>query len=281
MARNCGRFLTFGQMYHHTAIPLPLAFVTGILMVLSCKQPDQPVATTTPDASGAQAGQARGPFDLRGQWINQDYLVALTRTRSPRKAQEGIGEVFLILPDSLDGTASLHYNFHEVLAGLRIGLTDDGFRLDDPEGMRGTAPAYSVKRSDDDRIMLNGKTFTRIKVSMDDQLPRVLERVMFDGMYTLPNGQRVTFDMDGRVRGLAGFRVYKPQLDYFDAGLQVDQVALGTSPDDMKRYGFAFRKDKLTIYALKCKTFDKASGQCVDVAFGEALYTLERHHAIE
>jgi len=269
-------------MNRHTTILLPLAFMTGILMVLSCKQPDQPVsATTPPGASGADAGQARGPFELHGQWISQDYVDVLTRTGSPRKAQEGSEEVFLILPDSLDGTAAMHYNFHEVLDGLRIGLTDEGFRLDDPQGILGKGPSYSVKPAAADRITLNGKTFTRIEVSMDDQLPRVLERVLFDGMYLLPNGQRVTFDKDGRVRGLAGFKVYRPQLDYFDAGLQVDQVALGTSPDDMKRYGFAFRRDKLTIYALKCKTFDKASGQCVDVAFGDILYTLERHHAVE
>src|SRR5690606_6581646 len=69
MPRNCGRFLTFGEMNRHTTILLPLAFMTGILMVLSCKQPDQPVsATTPPGASGADAGQARGPFELHGQW---------------------------------------------------------------------------------------------------------------------------------------------------------------------------------------------------------------------
>jgi hypothetical protein len=269
-------------MYHRNAIPLPLVCVTMLLMIFSCKQPDQPVTATTPaDASGTQDGQARGPFDLRGQWISQAYLDDLTRTGSPRKAQEGSEEVFLILPDSLDGTAALHYNFHEVMDGLRIRLTDIGFTLSDPEGMRGTGPAYSLKKLDADRIALNDKPFGRIEVSMNDQIPRVLERVLFDGMYQLPNGQRVTFDQDGRVRGLAGFKLYRPQLDYFDAGLQVDQVALGTSPDDMKMYGFAFRKDKLTIYALKCKTFDKPSGQCVDVAFGEALYTLARHHAVE
>jgi hypothetical protein len=269
-------------MYHRTAIPLSLACVTIFLMILSCKQPDQPVSATTPtDASGTQDGQARGPFDLRGQWISQAYLDDLVRTGSPRKAQEGSEEVFLILPDSLEGTADLHYNFHEVLDGLRIGLTDDGFRIADPEGVLGRGPAYSLRKLDADHMLLNDKPFVRFPVSMNDQLPRVLERVLFDGMYQLPNGQRVTFDQDGRVRGLAGFQVYRPQLDYFDAGLQVDQVALGASPDDMKMYGFAFRKDKLTIYALKCKTFDKPSGQCVEVAFGEALYTLARHHAVE
>jgi hypothetical protein len=269
-------------MYHRTAIPFPLVCATIFLMIISCKPPDQPVSATAPtDASGTQDGQARGPFDLRGQWISQAYLDDLTRTGSPRKAQEGSEEVFLILPDSLDGTAALHYNFHEVMNGLRIGLTDDGIRLYDPEGMRGTGPAYSLKKLDTDRILLNNKPFVRIQVSMNDQMPRVLERVLFDGMYQLPNGQRVTFDTDGRVRGLAGFQAYRPLLDYFDAGLQVDQVALGNSPDEMKAYGFDFRKDKLTIYALKCKTFDKASGQCVDVALGEALYTLARHHAVE
>ena len=65
--------------------------------------------------------------------------------------------------------------------------------------------------------MLNNKPFVRMEVAMDEHLPRVLERVMFDGMYILPNGQRVTFEhlrpdakdhaLDAGLLGLFGHRL--------------------------------------------------------------------------
>jgi len=229
--------------------------------------------TTAPAAADTVVRE--GIFPLAGPWISRRYLDDLRRTHSPRKAQMGSEEVFLELPSTWSGTATLHYNFHEIIPDLRVEANGDDFKLVTPGG-----PAYDLVRTKDG-IKCQGRPFVSYPVRIVDGWPFLLEQELFEGMYQLSDGQRVTFDDEGHVRGLGAFKYYQPRLDYFDEGLQVDQVALGPSPDHITWYGFDIRQDKLTLYVLRCKEQDQTDGRCVETAFGAPVFTLTKMPSTE
>lgn len=259
----------------------PLSILISILLLASfsaCRQKTAEAGVDEPDtvSSGSPDIPApQGSLPIAGTWISQEYLEDLRRTGSPRKAQTGSEEVMAILPDNSAGTVTLHYFFHELVPDLHVEPNGEKYRLAAPDG-----PSYDLVRTDDG-IKINGRPFVRYPVPFENGLPRIVEQEIFEGMYQLPDGQRVTFDAQGRVRGLGTHKHYLPRLDYFDEGLDVDQVGLGPSPDNITWYGFAVRKDELVLYHLRCKKHDKADGRCIETAFGAPAYTLTKTQSSE
>ena len=72
------------------------------------------------------------------------------------------------------------------------------------------------------------------------------------------------------------FKYYRPEIDYYDAGMDIDQVGLGNSQNELEWFGFKFKKDTLELYKLNCLTFDSAENRCVEVDYGQLSYKLWR-----
>ncbi|MDO8897190.1 MAG: hypothetical protein Q7V19_06025, partial [Bacteroidales bacterium] len=109
----------------------------------------------------------------------------------------------------------------------------------------------------------------------------VQEELLFKGVYITTDGKKVEFKNNGQIEGLEDYFYYKPESDYYDQGMQVDQVILVSSNSDFKRedldyYGFEFEYDTLRLYKLNCIVFDSANQNCVEVGHGELLYKLWR-----
>ena len=71
-------------------------------------------------------------------------------------------------------------------------------------------------------------------------------------------------------------KYYKPLIDYFDAGLQIDQVGFGETAEKMEYFGFKFKRNKLELYKLKCDAYDEVDNRCVEVSYGIKSYDLQK-----
>ncbi len=246
-----------------------------ILITLVACRPDskntQHTATATPDITTPPL-----PIPFAGDWISEDYLIQLHKHKSPRKAQDGSEECFITIPTHTRQTTTMIYNFHESGPELETVKTTDQFQLWEKHQDSLTQLVYTIREIAPDTIQLGHKRYVRIRLARDTHSSRILEEILFKGTYKTPDGKHVEFKNNGQVTGLSTFHHYVPLIDYFDAGLQVDQVALIATGDQREYFGFKFKKNVLELYALKCKTYDESEKRCIDVDYGPLQYKLTR-----
>ena len=192
-------------------------------------------------------------ISFAGSWICEDYFKNINEFKSPMKAQDG--SMFIFISDTALKEAMMIYNFHE---GAPQSLD-------------------SIQFLSPTKIKLAGKTFLKINpIQIEYGSYRILEEILFKGSYTNAEGKNVEFKNNGQVEGLDNFHFYSPSIDYFDAGMQVDQVQFGTSEKELSPFGFKFNKDTLELYKLNCLTFDSTDKRCVEVENGQLAYKLWR-----
>jgi hypothetical protein len=259
-------------------ISLPFIFLGACR---SDKRPSTPEETPITEAPasettvpGSSAGDVRIPF--AGDWISKDYFDKVTSDKSPRKAQEGSEDCFIHIPPTPSQTTSMVYNFHEAGPQLVAIQKNGTYRMWEKVNDNLVQVIYTIDRIADDKIKIGDKTFLKINPIIDNNQPRILEEILFKGKYQLKTGQQVEFKKNGEVTGLDGYRYYAPVIDYFDAGLQVDQVGLGMAKDQLEYFGFKFKGNTLDLYKLKCKTYDEMNKRCLDVTFGERVIQLSK-----
>ncbi len=216
------------------------------------------------------------PIPFAGDWISEAYYNDLMEHHSPRKAQEGSEDCFIHIPGQTLTSTYMVYNFHEGGAELVPVFQMGAYQLWEKQGDTLYRAAYSLDMVDGDKLKIGDKRFVRITAPMAGERNLILEGLLFAGTYTLENGAKVEFKANGEVVGLGAYKYYDPLIDYFDAGLQVDQVGLGDTREHMEYFAFDFQKDRLELFNLKCKTYDEAEQRCVEVDFGKRIYVLKK-----
>lgn len=250
-------------------------FVVAIMFsLLACgtdTKPAQQSAAPAPDFKTYSA-----PLPFSGSWISASYLKSITDDQSPRKAQESIEECYIQLPANTLTPATMIINFHEGLSDLVTVINNGSYQLWEKQNDSLSRAVYTMEPISADSLKIGDKIFVRIHPDVSGIQPRILEEILFKGAYQSKEGDHVEFKNNGEVTGLGKYKYYEPVIDYFDAGLQIDQVALGENRDQMTHFGFKFKRDRLELYTLKCKEYDEVDKRCVDVDFGNKFIALQR-----
>lgn len=242
--------------------------------LLSCGSDTKPAQQSAAPAINFKTNSVPVPF--AGNWISETYLRDIKEHQSPRKAQETIEECYIQLPDQTLRASTMVINFHEGISDLVMVSNNGAFQLWEKTGDTLSNIKYTIQPISADSIKIGDKLFLKINSSTAGNEPQILEEILFKGKYKSKTGEQVEFKSNGEVTGLGKYKYYKPLIDYFDAGLQVDQVGLGETSDKMENFGFKFKKDRLELYVLKCKTYDNTEKRCVEVDFGDKTYELAK-----
>lgn len=209
-----------------------------------------------------------------GTWLSEDYFNSINKFKSPKLAQDGSS--FISIPDRTLKKTMMIANFHEGGPSLTILKNQDKYQIwemqdDSIVGLTGDIEVIS-----DTKIKINDKNFIKINPFTSDDYFKILEEILFKGVYTDSNGKNIEFKNNGEIVGLDKFHYYRPLDDYFDSGSQVDQISLSTIEKEYNWFGFKFNNDTLEIYKLNCLQMDSVNNDCVIVENGELKYKLWR-----
>ena len=249
-----------------------------VILLGSCKEnskekelvePDNTPKTETPVKDEKTLDEVKATATgFGGIWINRKYVDRLLTTQSPKKSQDITPITMLVLPDDYKKDATIILGFHEGATG-KVVKKDDLYQINYADS---NEPPFTF--SIDKRGIKSKKDeFVKLKSSGIKNDFRIAEQLLFAGKYNL-EGKQVEFSTTGKVTGLDAFSYYSVIIDYYDAGMQVDQIRLGKNAEESKLYGFTFKHDTLTIYELKC--IDGDEDFCDIVKLGKKLYTLKK-----
>ncbi len=249
-------------------IVLLLLTLSGIM---SCRADQQ---SSNENAKGANEN-IQNQSVITGNWVNEKYYKSIASDQSPRQAQKTCEFCFLNIPSNTNKPAKAIYNFHEALDYFIVKKTDGTFDLWSEENNQPKNKIDAINIKSGEQIKIGVNTFLRIHCEEEDGRFKILEQLLFKGSYLNEEEATVTFKNNGEVNGLGEYKYYAPLTDYNDAGLNIDQLQLGKTKDDLNAFGFKFKKKKLEIFVLDCKTKDD-QGNCVEVAFGQKLFNLKK-----
>ncbi len=252
----------------------PFHILLGIILVSGCKPAakEETIVAASPSPEGDRVS-----IPFAGDWLNQAYYDLILRKKSPHDAQEKVENCFISIPATTRDTTVMIYGWHESGPELVAVRNNDQFELWEVQGDSLDRLAFRPKVIDENHLQLGNDTFVRIHPFHGpyDQ-PFILEEILFKGTYTLDNGDKVEFKNTGEFSGIGRNTYYRVRIDYLDAGLQVDQVGIGTSEDNLDYFGFKYKGDVLQLYVLKCKEYNQADQRCDEVDFGKLAYTLKK-----
>ena len=251
-----------------------LLCILATTTLLSCVSDTKPAQQSVAPAIHFKTNSVPVPF--AGNWISETYLRDIKEHQSPRKAQETIEECYIQLPDQTLRTSTMVINFHEGISDLVMVSNNGAFQLWEKTGDTLSNVKYTIKAIAADSIKIGDKLFVKINSSSAGNEPRILEEILFKGTYITKKGEHIEFKSNGEVSGFGNYKYYKPLTDYFDAGLQIDQVGLGETAGKMEYFGFKFKRNKLELYKLKCDAYDEADNRCVEVSYGIKQYELQK-----
>lgn len=246
------------------------------LTVQACGSDTKTSPTEKASASVSSFKTEKTAIPFAGSWISASYVSSLMEHQSPKVAQEGSMECYFEVPAETLTPTTMIYNFHEGISDLIPVVRRGMVELWEKQNDTLFKAMYVLNPFTPDTLLLGMKKFVKINPVMRDGQPAILEELLFKGIYTLKKTGDVEFKANGEVTGLGKYKYYKPVIDYFDAGLQVDQVGLGESPDQWEYFGFKMIKDKLELYTLKCKAYDSTGKDCVFVGYGDEIYNLRK-----
>lgn len=203
-----------------------------------------------------------------GIWVNKKYADKLLATKSPKKSQDIAPITMMELPTDINKEGKVIWGFHEGV-NAKIVRKNNGYEIQFKEG---DEPAQGLELKDG---MLKTKKdeFIKLNSAANKNDYHVVEELLFAGKYDL-DGKQVEFTPTGKIIGWDNFTYYSVLIDYYDAGMQVDQIRLGKNFENSKLYGFDFKKDKLNIYELKC--VEPEGKYCNVVKNGKRLYKLTK-----
>ena len=209
-----------------------------------------------------------------GCWLNEDYFNNIRQFKSPKNAQDG--SLFIFIPHRTLQQTIMTYNFHEGGSFLKTLKRGNDYEIWEVQDDSLTQQLYTVDVVSSTKIKLDNSAFIKINPQKSEHTYHVLEEILFKGKYTNADEKTIEFKPNGQVVGLVDFKFYRPAIDYYDAGMQVDQVGLGSSQKDLEWFGFKFKQDTLELYKLNCLIFDSTYNRCVEVDYGQLTYKLWR-----
>ena len=251
----------------------PMRTILWLIAVCTLAACNNRTATTdTPTTSPATQVAEAVPF--AGYWVNKGYYDTLLLTGSPRIAQNGC--TILIIPDSTGKPLLQGWNFHEGSAEYTLYKNDETYTVyttsDDTLINTGSA----IKPLPGGMLEFAGTTFVKIAGPGYDFAFPVTEEILFKGRYTDSTGNSIQLNGNGTITGWPQFNRYAVVSDYYDQGLQVDQLSLQQpGSNEPELLGFKYAGDTLKIYSLTCLHEDE-DGDCAEVDFGDLKYTLWR-----
>ena len=212
-------------------------------------------------------------LSFSGYWLTEKYIKDIRKNKSPKLAQDG--SEYIYIPDRTLKKTMMIYNFHEGGEFLTVLKNET---------------SYVIEIISPREIKIGDKNFVKIhpiigkdifSVSRENQ-PLILEEILFKGNYITADGKNVEFKNDGNLISLDNYHYYVPVDDYYDEGMQVDQIGLTHSDNDsikwkdLEWFGFKFNEDTLALYKLNCVAFDSTSQNCGIVEYGDLIYKLFR-----
>ena len=207
--------------------------------------------------------------DFGGIWVNKKYVDKLLSTKSPKKSQDITPITMLVLPNVINKEVTIVYGFHEGTSG-KVVQKNGHYEIHSAESDEPVQPF----KLENDRIKINKDEFIRVKDNASKSNYNIAEQLLFAGKYDL-EGKHIELTADGKIKGWDAFPYYSVLMDYYDAGMQVDQIRLGKNFENSKLYGFDFKKNNLIIYELKCAKKSDPDF-CEVVKFGKALHKLKK-----
>jgi hypothetical protein len=207
-----------------------------------------------------------------GSWLSEDYFNEIVKNKSPRKAQDGA--LFIVIPQKTLSLTTIIYNFHEGGTLLEVVSNKNNYEIWEVQNDSLSQKVYDVKILSPLKISLGDKSFVKISSDTDTENFIVLDEILFKGNYTDTKNNKIEFKSNGQIVGMDSFNFYESVIDYYDEGMQVDQIRLGDSRDKLDYYGFKFKGDTLNLYKLNCLEFDSTSNNCGVVEYGQLIYKL-------
>lgn len=222
--------------------------------------------------------QTNIPFS--GIYVNEEYLKALIKTKSPRSAQEKCVECMIIIPNKTLERATMIYNFHEGGGDLTIVKNEGKFQLWEMAENKPEHHNSDITPLKDNAIRVFDKTFVKIQdiktSSPEMQEPLIIEQYLFNGIYSDGLGNNIELDKNGKVKGFNNYKNYYPRIDYYDICLDIDQIGFGATQDNYDWYGFKFNGDTLSLYEIICIDYNTDINDCEAVGYGKLKYKFWR-----
>lgn len=249
-----------------------ILFIVIIGFLFSCNSTDKTNESPEPILDSVKPLDAE--ISISGSWVNENYFNKIIKTQSPLKSQDSA--LFIIIPDKLIRKTSMIYNFHEGSSPLEIVKSNNQYEIWELYNDSLKRRIYDVKIISESKISLSNKVFVKVSTSTNSENLKVLQEILFKGIYTDLNNKRIEFKPNGQITGLDAFNFYEPVVDYYDEGMQVDQIRLGKTKTDLENFGFIFRADTLELYKLHCVDFVGTSDICARVEYGQLIYRVWR-----
>jgi hypothetical protein len=210
-----------------------------------------------------------------GSWLSEDYYNSIRQFKSPKKAQDN--SEFIVIPERTLQPTIMIYNFHEGGPFLKILKNKGKYEMWEVQDDSLIQRFNEVEIISSSKIILGDKTFEKISPLTQQGNHKVLEEILFKGHYTSSDGKHIEFKNDGQLTGLDNFNFYEPVIDYFDQGMDVDQIRLRNTQSKLDYYGFKFIGDTLELYKLNCLEFDSTSKNCGIVEYGQLIHKLWKY----
>lgn len=211
-------------------------------------------------------------ISFTGHWLCKDYFDGIRNFKSPKKSQDNSNYIYI--PDRTLKQTMMISNFHEGGPTLTILSNANKYELWEITEDSLTQRIDMIDIIDDNNIKIGNRTFVKINPLENDKGTMILEEILFKGIYTNSDGATIEFKNNGQVSGIENSEVYEPIIDYFDMGMDVDQIGLGKNKNDLEYFGFKFNQDTLELFKLSCVTFDSTNNRCEEVEFGQLTHKL-------
>ncbi|MCK6649455.1 MAG: hypothetical protein L6Q66_07355 [Bacteroidia bacterium] len=211
-------------------------------------------------------------ISFTGYWLSKDYFESIKKIKSPKNAQDN--SEFIFIPSRTLKQTMMISNFHEGGPTLTILSNGNQYELWEIQEDTLKQQLNIIEIINETNIKIGDCYFVKINPLQSGNSARILEEILFKGIYTNASGGKIEFKNNGQVIGLENFKVFEPVIDYIDAGMQVDQLGLGQNKNEFEYFGFKFKKDTLELFKLICLTFDSINNRCVEVELGELRYKL-------
>lgn len=204
---------------------------------------------------------------ISGFYVSEKYFNDIQKYKSPNKSQ--LGSKFIKIPSNHSEKTIMIENFHDGGAYLKIVKHGQSLQIHEIVRKDSTRFLSVIHVIDADQIIIEDEVFVKIDIKESNGRHFILEKLLFNGSYENEDGNTFIFDEKGHTSGFENYIHYKPFIDYFSPGMQVDLVGMSVDGADYEDFGFQFNEDTLKLFSLNCILYDDALGECVEVEFGE------------
>lgn len=198
-----------------------------------------------------------------GFWVYESYFKELQSTKSTKKAGEiGVDDFYRISKDY----SIMRMNIHEGGAdNIILMISKNHGKICSSDTME----TYYDVEFRDELMIVDEKKYIKAP-NNENGLNELVNSAFISGEYKIDNKQ-VKFNINGTVEGVDSLLTYNLNLDYSDAGMQLDKIYLGFKNNhSVFPYTYQMNADTLFISAIECKTFE--DDFCVEIEKGKIVY---------